>query len=102
MDAGAAALQGPVVAQPTASTRPSFGPASYLLKGFQLRNLTSIEIKPVGITDPREGVSTCRSGASKVCPGIAGFTWGRRFKQDPLCQGMKRALGHGGWKGFVS
>ena len=64
--------------------------------------LPPFEIKPVVLTGPKEGLSSFRSGASKVCPGTAGFTWVRRFKKDPLCLGMKRALGQGEWEGFVS
>lgn len=63
--------------------------------------LPLFEIKPLVFTGPREGLFSCRRGASKVCPGTAGFTWVRRFKKDPLCLGMKRGLGQEGWEGFV-
>lgn len=91
-------------AQPTASVwsllwLQAGGPCT--LGSSAQDSCTLFEIKPLVLTGPREGLFSCKSGASKVCPGTVGFTWVRRFKKDPLCLGMKRGLGQGGWESFV-
>lgn len=92
------------MAQSTASVWPLLQPQAggpFTLGSSAQDSCPLFEIKPLVFTGPREGLFSCRRGASKVCPGTAGFTWVRRFKKDPLCLGMKRGLGQEGWEGFV-
>lgn len=92
------------MAQSTASVWPLLRPQAggpFTLGSSAQDSCPLFESKPLVFTGPREGLFSCRRGASKVCPGTAGFTWVRRFKKDPLCLGMKRGLGQEGWEGFV-
>lgn len=69
------------MAQPTASVWPwpqAGGP--FTLGSSAQDSCPLFEIKPLVLTGPREGLFSCRSGASNVCPGTA-FHLGQEIQE---------------------